>query len=92
MYKVVNSFSDLEDGGFVYMAGDSFPRQGKEVTEKRLTELSTTQNKRGIALIVKSVSEEADKSSEEAEKPAEKKRKRRNAGADPENSKKLFHS
>lgn len=92
MYKVVNSFSDLEDGGFVYMTGDSFPRHGKEVTEERLTELATTQNKRGVILIEKSVSEEAKKSSEEAEKPAEKKRKKRNAGADSENNKKLLHS
>ena len=73
MYKVIKSFSDLQDSGFVYRAGDTFPRFGKEVTQERIDELASKSNKRKEVLIQYI----------EGPKPTEKKRKRKNAGTDP---------
>lgn len=50
-YVVVESFSDMQDGGFTYKPGDAFPRGGISVGNSRLVELSTANNKLGRALI-----------------------------------------
>lgn len=50
-YVVVESFSDMQDGGFTYKPGDAFPRGGVSVGQNRLLELSTAHNKLGRALI-----------------------------------------
>ena len=52
-YVVVESFSDMQDGGFTYNPGDIFPRGGVSVSNGRLLELSTDINKLGRALIKK---------------------------------------
>lgn len=51
MYKVVKFFTDLQDNRYAYHEGDIFPREGVEVTKKRLEELSSDKNRRGIPLI-----------------------------------------
>lgn len=51
MYKVIAYFTDLQDNGRVYRAGDTFPRRGLAVTDERIAELSSDKNKRGKALI-----------------------------------------
>jgi len=51
MYKVIKSFTDLQDDNHLYQIGDTFPREGKEVTEIRLQELSTTTNLQRVPLI-----------------------------------------
>lgn len=51
MYKVIKFFTDLQDNGHAYHEGDKFPREGLEVSAKRLSELSSGNNKRGIPLI-----------------------------------------
>lgn len=51
MYRVVEHFTDLKDGGHPYNVGDAYPREGLKVTEERLKELSSTNNKRRIILI-----------------------------------------
>lgn len=51
MYKVLVYFTDLQDNGYPYNEGDAFPRFGLSVSENRLKELSTTNNRRGIQLI-----------------------------------------
>lgn len=86
MYKVVKFFTDLQDNKHPYNVGDVFPREGVEVSEDRLKELSTDKNKRGVVLIEEIVeeipTEEAEttkedipeESSEDAKKePLEKK-------------------
>ena len=50
-YRVINYFTDLQDGEYPYNVGDEFPRKGKTVTADRIKELSTSANRRGIALI-----------------------------------------
>jgi hypothetical protein len=76
MYKVIKSFSDLQDDGFVYKAGDIFPRLGKEVTQKRADELASKNNRRKEALI-QHITENSI-----TEAPVERRRKRKNARAD----------
>lgn len=66
MYRVIKSFADKQDNRYTYNVGDIFPREGIKVSERRLEELSTDQNRRGIPLIQK-VDEEAPKSFEEEE-------------------------
>lgn len=51
MFRVIEFFTDLQDGNHAYNVGDTFPRDGLTVTADRIKELSGTQNKRGIALI-----------------------------------------
>ena len=53
MYRVIKAFTDLHDGDHPYNVGDSFPRAGIKVTEKRLEELSGASNKQGTPLIEK---------------------------------------
>ncbi len=50
-YKVIKYFTDLQDNDHEYNVGDLFPRDGKEVSEERLTELSTKNNRQSKALI-----------------------------------------
>lgn len=50
-YKVIHSFTDLQDNNHPYKVGDSFPRLGLVVSDARLNQLSGKNNKRGKALI-----------------------------------------
>lgn len=52
MYKVIKFFTDLQDDNFAYEEGDIFPRAGKEVTQERLDELSSPNNRQNTPLIV----------------------------------------
>lgn len=51
MYKVINFFTDLHDNDHPYNVGDTFPREGVEVTEERLAELAGSSNRQGKPLI-----------------------------------------
>lgn len=74
MYKVIAYFTDLQDNGHVYHAGDIFPRRGLAVSDERIAELSSANNKRGRALI-----EDAQAKLTSEEKPAKQKRGKKNA-------------
>lgn len=67
MYKVIKYFTDLQDNNHAYQVGDVFPHEGKEVTEKRLLELSTSANRRGMPLIEKVEEIEVAEAIEEVE-------------------------
>ena len=58
----------MQDNNYAYKAGDSFPREGLEVSEERLVELSTDKNRRGYPLI-ELVKEDSKESGEEATPP-----------------------
>lgn len=58
-FVVLKDFTDLQDNRHVYHAGDSFPRNGVEVSEERVAELASADNKRGVALI-KSIEVESE--------------------------------
>lgn len=51
MYKVIKYFTDLHDNDYPYDVGDIFPRPGVAVTEGRLAELASSNNKQGEPLI-----------------------------------------
>ena len=50
-YKVIHYFEDLQDFNHPYHAGDSFPRIGFSVSEARIAELSSANNRQGKPLI-----------------------------------------
>lgn len=50
MYRVISDFSDLSDGGYIYRAGDKYPRTGI-ANHARVVELSGRNNMRGAPLI-----------------------------------------
>lgn len=52
-YVVIKHFTDLQDDGHSYHAGDIFPREGLTVSQKRLKELSSSNNRQNIPLIKK---------------------------------------
>lgn len=53
MYKALCFFTDLKDHDYAYRAGDIFPRKGVTVSEERLKELSSSNNRRGVPVIEK---------------------------------------
>lgn len=59
MYRVIVRFRDLQDGNRLYNVGDKFPRAGLRVSDKRIKELMSDKNRRGIALIVEDKPKEA---------------------------------
>ena len=73
-YKVIHYFEDLQDFNHAYKVGDTFPRLGVTVTEGRLKELSSKNNRRGKPLIEKVAEVEVKKVEkvEKSEKPEEK--------------------
>ena len=55
MYKVVKYFEDLQDNRHPYNEGDTYPRKGFNVSEKRIAELASDKNRRGVSLIAEVV-------------------------------------
>ena len=51
MYKVIKSFTDLQDNNHAYYVGDTFPRNGVEAGAARVAELSSDKNRLGVPLI-----------------------------------------
>ena len=51
MYKVIKSFTDLQDNNHAYYVGDTFPHDGVEVDDKRIAELASDKNRLGVPLI-----------------------------------------
>ena len=63
-YEVVHFFTDLRDYDHPYNVGDEFPRQGVTVSDERLAELSSSNNKQRRPLI-KAVGEPDGQKSED---------------------------
>lgn len=79
MYKVIQFFTDLQDKGYAYRVGDTYPREGLTPSAARINELLNGTNRRHLKLI-EEVDEKASKVDEtpieeveEIEKPKEKK-------------------
>jgi hypothetical protein len=60
MYKVVKHFTDLQDDNHAYNTGDTFPRKGFKVDEKRIQELLGNDNKQGTSLIKRAKNTKSD--------------------------------
>ena len=65
MYKVIKSFTDLQDNNYAYSVGDTFPHDGVDVDDERIAELASDKNRLGVPLI-----------EEIAEKPKRTRRKK----------------
>lgn len=63
MYRVIKHFIDLHDNDHKYDIGDTYPREGIEVSEARAAELAGSGNKQGEPLI--ELVEEASEKDEE---------------------------
>jgi len=53
MYKVIKFFTDKLDNGYAYNAGDTFPRNGFNVSEERISELLGNHNRQRTPVIEK---------------------------------------
>lgn len=53
MYTVIESFTDLQDGNYVYISGEPYPRKGYTPSDERIAELAGSNNKLKRPLIVK---------------------------------------
>lgn len=51
MYKVIKSFTDLQDNNYAYYVGDTFPHNSVEVGAERVAELASDKNRIGVPLI-----------------------------------------
>lgn len=51
LYRVIERFKDLEDGGRQYQPDDYYPRFGLSVSPARIESLASKNNKRGVPLI-----------------------------------------
>ena len=51
MYKVIKSFTDLQDNNYAYCVGDTFPHNGVEVGAERIAELASDKNRLCVPLI-----------------------------------------
>ena len=51
MYKVIKSFTDLQDNNYAYYVGDTFPHNGVDVDAGRIAELASDKNRLGVPLI-----------------------------------------
>lgn len=77
-YISIAMWRDLEDK-HLYNSGDKYPHDDREVSEDRIAELSSKQNKAGFALI-KAVEESCEeKPIEKAEQPKKATRSRKKA-------------
>lgn len=78
MYIVIRHFTDLHDADHKYVEGDVFPREGINVSRKRIAELASDANKQGVPLIAEVLeeapAEEPAKEKAEAKEPKGKKR------------------
>ena len=50
-YRVVRHFTDLQDKGYPYAEGDTYPREGYEPSDERIEMLSTANNRQRTVLI-----------------------------------------
>lgn len=60
-YVVINAFTDLEDNEHIYSVGDKYPHDARnisEISQERLEQLTTTNNKRQRILIKEIETEE----------------------------------
>lgn len=76
MYTVIKRFTDLQDNGYKYAVGDTYPREGYEPTVERINELSSDKNKQKTPLIKAETTETV---AEVTEEPKPKKRGRKKA-------------
>jgi len=71
IYKVVNSFTDLEDNKTLYRVGDDYPKGDHKPSKKRIKELSEIHPKQK-RIFIEEVEDEDEKADREAKESEEK--------------------
>lgn len=77
MYRVIKSFTDLQDNNYAYdpkdPARNTYPRKGLSVLPSRIKELAGSKNRQGVPLIeeIPEVEEKPKKKSKSVEKADE---------------------
>ena len=71
MYKVIKSFTDLQDNNYKYDVGDTYPRKGLNVLQSRINELASDKNKQKTPLI-EEIPEKVEEPKKEKKKSIEK--------------------
>lgn len=71
-YKVIRYFTDLQDNDHPYNVGDTFPRDGLDVTVERAAELASRNNAQKTPLIVAVNTEPEKTNAKRTKKPAQK--------------------
>ena len=51
MFRVIKTFTDMQDNNFAYQVGDEYPRKGLSVLPSRIKELASNKNRQGVPLI-----------------------------------------
>lgn len=74
MYIVLKDFADMQDKGYIYRAGDSFPRAGYEPGADRLALLQSNSNRIGVPLIC--LADDQPEISQETDQPKKRNRKK----------------
>ena len=71
MYKVIKYFTDLQDNGYAYHVGDTYPREGLAPSDERIESLLSGQNKRK-AKFIEEVKEEPQRAAKRASETPKK--------------------
>lgn len=74
-FLVVVPFIDLEDGHHMYRKGDIYPREGLNVSDERIMQLLSTQNKAHKSFLERVAEPITEESSAVAETEQPKKRR-----------------
>ena len=53
MYRVIKYFTDVQDHNYAYHVGDEYPHEGVNVSQSRINELASKNNRQGTPLIEK---------------------------------------
>ena len=72
VYKVIKSFTDIQDKNHAYEVGDVFPHDGRVISPDRIRALTTNANRRGTPLITVSGNAKVVKEDEEEKKEESK--------------------
>lgn len=82
MYKALTYFKDMKDNMHTYNPGDIFPREGLSVSDERIAELASANNRRGkpvIALVKEKKKKVEETEVAESEPKPKKKGKKKDA-------------
>ena len=77
MYKVIYRFADKLDKDYIYEIGNTYPREGVDVTDERLAELASNGNAIGQPIIEEIMEEPVETEEESVEIEEEPKSKRK---------------
>lgn len=61
MYRVLETFHDMQDNNYLYEQGKEYPRKGMTVLPSRIKELATNENRMGKPLIEEIETEKPNK-------------------------------